>query len=403
MIFTYKALDKDGRAAEGTIDAANVDIAITSLQRKNLIITDIRSAEEASQGLLRKNISLFSRISTKEVVILSRQMSILFESQVSALRVFRLLGAENENQQLRMILTQVADDIQGGSPISAALSKHPKVFSPFYVNMIKAGEESGKLSETLVYLADYLERSYEVTSKTKNALIYPAFIVATFIAVMILMFTMVIPKISLIIEESGQEIPIYTKIIMGISNFMVAYWPFLGIGAIIFGFLAFRFLRTDQGKSELDQFKLKVPYVGDLYKKLYLSRIADNMNVMILSGIPMIRTLEITSDIVGNKVYKGILDDAIISVRAGSAVSDVFARYPEMPGILIQMMKVGEETGQLGVILKTLARFYQREVIGAVDTLIGLIEPVMIVVLGVGVAILLASVLVPIYNIAGTI
>ncbi|HRH26470.1 MAG TPA: type II secretion system F family protein [Candidatus Paceibacterota bacterium] len=403
MIFTYKALDKDGRAAEGTIDAANVDIAITSLQRKNLIITDIRSAEEASQGLLRKNISFFSRISTKEVVILSRQMSILFESQVSALRVFRLLGAENENQQLRVILTQVADDIQGGSPISAALAKHPKVFSAFYVNMIKAGEESGKLSETLVYLADYLERSYEVTSKTTNALIYPAFIVATFIAVMILMFTMVIPKISLIIEESGQEIPIYTKIIMGISNFMVAYWPFLGIGAIIAGFFAVRFLRTDQGRAELDEFKLKVPYVGDLYKKLFLSRIADNMNVMILSGIPMIRTLEITSDIVGNKVYKGILEDAIISVRAGSAVSDVFARYPEMPGILIQMMKVGEETGQLGVILKTLARFYQREVVGAIDTLIGLIEPVMIVVLGVGVAILLASVLVPIYNIAGTI
>lgn len=402
MIFTYKALDQDGRSQEGTIEALNVDIAINSLQRKNYIITSIVPLDEAKGGMLKKNLNLFSGVKNKDVVILSRQMAVLFDSQVSALRVFRLLAAEAENPQLRLVLTAAADDIQGGSPISNALSKHPKIFSAFYVNMIKAGEESGKLSDVLGYLADYLERSYEVTSKTRNALIYPAFIVATFIAVMVLMFTMVIPKISTIISESGQEIPIYTKIIMAISNFMVAYWPFMLVGLIIGAGLFIRYSRTEKGKEALDEFKLQIPYISDLYRKLYLSRIADNMNTMIISGIPMIRTLEITAEIVGNKVYKAILDDAINSVRGGSAVSEVFGKYKEMPGILIQMMKVGEETGQLGMILKTLARFYQREVVNAVDTLIGLIEPIMIVVLGVGVAILLASVLVPIYNIAGS-
>lgn len=400
MIFIYKALDAQGRSQEGTIDALNVDVAINSLQRKNYIITSINPIDENKGSLLKRNIKLFSRVTNKDIVILSRQMSILFESQVSALRVFRLLASEAENPELRLILTTVSDDIQAGSPISQALTKHPKVFSPFYVNMVKAGEESGKLSETLIFLADYLERSFEVTSKTRNALIYPAFIVVTFFAVMILMFTMVIPKISGIIEEAGQDVPIYTKIIMAMSNFMVSYWPFLLVGFIVAVFFTIRFGRTEKGAEFFDELKLQVPYVSDLYRKLYLSRIADNMNTMILSGIPMIRSLEITSAIVGNRTYKAILDDAIVSVRSGSAVSDVFARYKEMPGILIQMMRVGEETGQLGLILKTLARFYQREVINAVDTLIGLIEPVMIVVLGLGVAILLASVLVPIYNLA---
>jgi type IV pilus assembly protein PilC len=399
MLFSYKALDQSGSQQEGTVEALNADIAINSLQRRSLIITSIKPIDEKARTLT-SSFSFFSRVTGKQIVILSRQMAVLFESQISALRVFRLLAAEAENPQLRLVLSQISDDIQAGNPISGALAKHPKLFSPFYVNMVKAGEESGKMSENLVFLADYLERSFEITSKTRNALIYPAFIVVTFFAVMFLMFTMVIPKISAILTESAQEIPIYTKIILNISNFMVAYWPFIIVVLLGGAGLLVYYVRTPTGKAALDEFKLKVPYVGDLYKKLYISRISDNMNTMILSGISMIRTLEITSDVVGNKVYEAILQDAINSVRGGAPVSEVFARYKEMPGILIQMMKVGEETGQLGTILKTLSRFYQKEVINAVDTLIGLIEPIMIVVLGIGVAILLAAVIVPIYNIA---
>ncbi len=168
------------------------------------------------------NISFFDRVSTKDMVILSRQLSTLFEAQVSALRVFRMLAGETENKVLGAKLTIIADDLQGGSAISAALSKHPKVFSAFYVNMVKAGEESGKLDETFLYLADYLDRTYELTSKAKGALIYPAFVIVTFITVMILMFTMVIPKISGIITDSGVAIPVYTQVILGIAIFWSA-------------------------------------------------------------------------------------------------------------------------------------------------------------------------------------
>ncbi len=399
MIFTYKALDSTGSEREGTVEAVNVDIAINSLQRRGLIISSIKSADQPS-SIFSANIALFQRVSNKEIVILSRQMAILFEAQVSALRVFRLLALETVNPLLRKTLTAITDDLQGGSSISKALAKYPTVFSNFYVNMVKSGEESGKLDQTFLYLADYLDRTYEVTTKARNALIYPAFVITTFIIVMLLMFSVVIPKISTIITESGQQIPIYTQVVIGMSNFIVAYGIYMLIVAVIAGFFLLRYLRTPQGSAVFDGFKISIPYIGNLYRKLYLSRIADNMNTLLLSGIAMIKALEITSSVVGNKIYENILNNAIDSVKGGSSLSESLVPYSEIPGIMIQMIKVGEETGELGNILKTMSKFYQREVINAVDTLVDLIEPVMIVLLGLGVGILLASVLIPIYNIS---
>ncbi len=401
MIFVYKAIDKEGAAQQGTIEAVTIDAAINSLQRRNFTISSIEPAD-AKKSVFAMDIGFLSRVSNKDIVILSRQMSILFEAQVSALRVFRLLSGESENKILQKVLGTVADDLQSGSTISSALSKHPKVFSPFYVNMVKSGEESGKLDEIFIYLADYLDRTYEVTSKARNALIYPSFVIFTFFAVMILMFTVVIPKISAIIVESGQDIPIYTKVVLAISDFLVHYGIFLGIAvAICAGFLV-RYSRTPDGRVSFSKFKLSVPYLGTLYRKLYLSRISDNMNTMLISGIPMMRSIEITADIVDNDVYAGLLRESLEAVKAGTPVSEALSRYEEIPGIMIQMIKVGEETGQLGNILKTMAKFYRREVVNAVDTLVDLIEPIMIVTLGVGVGILLASVLVPIYNLSSS-
>lgn len=400
-LFNYKAIDQYGNATEGSIDAINQDVAISSLQRRGLIISAINSAEDAP--FLQRNIKFFERVSNRDVVILSRQIATLFEAQVSALRVFRLLGSEAPNPVLRRVLDEVSNDLQGGNSIAKALSKHPKVFSAFYVNMVKAGEESGKLDEVFMFLADYLERTYEVTSKAKNALIYPAFVVFTFVVVMILMLTMVIPRISDILIESGQSIPIYTRIVLGISSFFVNYGIFLLILLVVGGYFLIRYIRTDEGEYAFDRFKLSVPYIGDLYRKLYLSRLADNMNTMLASGIPIIKSLEVTADVVDNRVYKEILTDAAESIRGGGAVSDALEKHSEIPGIMIQMMRIGEETGELGEILKTLARFYRKEVNNAVDTLVGLIEPVMIVLLGLGVGVLLASVLIPIYNISSGI
>ena len=401
MIFNYKAIDNTGVEREGSIEAINLDVAITSLQRRGLIISTIKSPD--SGNFLQANIGFLTRISNKDVVILSRQMAILFEAQVSALRVFRLLGSEAENPMMRKALTEVADELQGGSSISKALQKHPAVFSSFYVNMVRSGEESGKLDEVFSYLADYLDRTYEVTSKARNALIYPAFVIAVFFAVMGIMFTVVIPKITSIIIDSGQPIPLYTQVVIAISNIFVHYSIFALIALIIVAGLIFRYIRSPTGKIKFDTFKLKVPYLGTLFRKLYLSRIADNMNTMLVSGIPMIKALEVTESIVGNAVYEQILTNSLDAVKGGSSLSDSLIQHHEIPSIMIQMIKVGEETGELGSILKTMAKFYQREVINAVDTLVDLIEPIMIVTLGLGVGVLLASVLIPIYNVANAI
>ncbi|MEN9647623.1 MAG: hypothetical protein RLY57_427 [Candidatus Parcubacteria bacterium] len=401
MLFVYNALDEKGAEQKGTIEAVNVDIAISALQRRGLIISHINEANTEG-NVFERSIGIFDRISNKDIVILSRQIATLFQAQVSALRVFRLLSAEIENQALGKVLNEVSEDLQSGSAISKALAKHPKAFSDFYVNMVRSGEESGKLDQTFAFLADYMDRTYEVTSKAKNALIYPAFVIFTFFAVMILMLTMVIPRLSQIILDSGQEVPIYTKAVIALSNFFVDYGVFLIIGLVVGVFFIVRFVRTSSGNESFDRFKISLPYIGSLYRKLYLSRIADNLSTMLSSGIPMLRALEITASVVDNAIFRTGLNASTEGVKGGSSLSDAFSQHKEIPNIMTQMIKVGEESGNLGEILGTLSKFYQREVTNAVDTLVGLIEPLMIVALGLGVGVLLAAVLLPIYNVAGT-
>lgn len=396
-LFTYTALDKDGNERSGTIDAVNVDLAITALQRRGLIISNIE--EEGT----KKNIlfvTLFSRVTTSDIVMLSRQITTLFEAQVSALRAFRLLATEARTPQLTSILSAIAEDIQSGSSISAALSKHPQVFSAFYVNMVRSGEEAGKLDETFGFLADYLDRNYELTQKARNALVYPTFLMGTFFVVMSLMMTVVIPQLSAMLTEVGQSVPIYTRIVITISEVFSQYiWLVVAL-LILGGIVLYRYTRSGSGKEVFSRARLQIPHVGGLYKMLFLSRIADNLATMLKSGIQILRGLEVTGSVVGDAVYEKILMSAALDVQGGLPVSEAFRKHPEIPGIVVAMIKVGEETGNMAQILETMARFYRREVNNSIDTLVGLIEPFMIVVLAVGVAILLASVLVPIYNIA---
>jgi len=401
MLFTYKVIDDKGQTQNGQIEAVSKDVAVSSLQRRRFIVVNVEKKDE--RGGFAKNITFFDKVPLKDIVIMSRQLSTLFEAQVSAVQAFTLIAENSENAILGDTLNSVSQDIQGGVTIAQAMTKHPRVFSDFFINMVSAGEEAGKLTETFGYLAEYLERQYELTSKTRNALVYPIFVIFTFVAVMVLMLVMVIPKLSAIIIDSGQDIPFYTKAVIWVSDFFVQYGIFILIFLVIGGGVVWYLSRSTAGREKIDSLKLNIPYVGDLYKKLYLSRIADNINTMLSSGIPVVRTLEITSSVVDSKVYEKILLQSVEGVKAGNPISATFAKFEEMPAILVQMVKVGEETGSLGDILKTLARFYKREVSNAVDTLIGMIEPVMIIVLGVGVGFLLTSILIPIYNIATTI
>lgn len=398
-VFSYSALDQSGNERQGMIDAVNVDIAITALQRRGLTVSGIEEVQR--EGAILERFQLFSGIKHSDIVLISRQITTLFEAQISALRAFRLLAAEARTPQLAEKLSAISDDIQAGSSISAALGKHPKVFSAFYVNLVRAGEEAGKLDETFEFLADYLDRNYEITQKARNALIYPAFVLGTFVVVMVMMMTLVIPRLASILDEVGQQVPIYTKVVIGISQFMAEYFLLIVVFVIIMGFISLRFITTDRGKIAYSKFRLWIPHIGLIYQQLFLSRIADNLATMLRSGIQMVRGLEVTAIVVGDPLYEEILTTATEEVKGGLPVSEALRKYPnEIPSMVVAMMKVGEETGNLSKILDTLSKFYRREVSNSIDTLVSLIEPFMIVSLALGVAFLLAAVLIPIYNIS---
>ena len=404
MLFKYVAIDKTNIQREGTVEAPSIDAAISAVQKRGYTVTAIDPIEQKKglQELLNFEFALFQGVSNKDIVILSRQISTLFTAHVSPLRIFRLLSAEVPNKQLQLIMSRIVDDMQAGSSISRALAAHPSVFSSFYVNMVRAGEESGSIEKSFAYMADYLDRSYEIVAKARNALVYPAFVVSIFVGVMVLMLTLVIPNIAKILIDSGQELPIYTKIVIGLSNFMVDYVALILITLAGGGVALWRFIRTPVGKRAFDEFMISIPYLGDLQRKLLLTRICDNISTMLASGVSMVQALEVTADVVDNEVYKEIIQAALQDVKGGRSFADAVGEYPEIPSVLSQMARVGEESGSLSEIMSTLATFYRREVYQAVETLIGLIEPLMIVMLGLGVGTLLASVLMPIYNLTNS-
>ena len=247
MLFNYKAIDQHNASREGVVEASNVDAAISRVQKEGYTIISIDPVDE-KKSVLDIEFNWFNSVSNKEIVILSRQISTLFDAQVSALRIFRLLASEVESVQLRTVLNSISDDLQAGSSISRALSAHPDIFSPFYINMVRSGEETGSLEKAFSYLADYLDRQYQVVSKAKGAMIYPAFVIGTFFAVMGLMLTMVIPRIAQILTDSGQELPIYTKAVIGLSNFLTNYIGLIFVVVAAGGFFFWKFAQTEVGK-----------------------------------------------------------------------------------------------------------------------------------------------------------
>ena len=396
--FEYKARTQTGEIRSGVIETTSQEAALDALHRNELTVVAIHAQAEKSVFEL----SFGGRVKQKDVVILSRQLATLFEAQIPVIESLRTLASDAAKPKLRVALTAMVDDINAGLALSQALAKHPQIFSLFYVNLVRAAEESGKLQEVFLYLADYLERSYYLTTKARNAMIYPAFVFSTFIVVMVLMLTVIMPRLTVIFEQSNVPIPLYTRAVIALSVFL-RQWGVVLLIALIGGAVAgWRWIATPKGKKFAHTIQLKIPVFGDLYKKLYMTRFADNLRTLIIGGIPIIRALTITSDVVGNVVYQEIIQRAVESVKGGNTISAALERSPEVPILVTQMIRIGESSGRLDFILGNIARFYQKEVDSLVENLVALIEPIMIVGLGIGVGILVASVLVPIYNLIGS-
>jgi len=404
MKFEYVARTSKGEVQSGTVETSSHEAAVEILQRHKLIVTSLRSVEEI-RGLIGK-IELpffFKKINLRDVSIFSRQLSILFASEVPLVEALRTMGNQTDKAVFKEKIFKIADDVDSGTAFSKTLTKYPEVFSAFYISLIRAGEVSGKLSESLEYLASHFEKEYNIMGKIKGAMYYPAFIFFALILVMIIMLVFVIPAITSVLEESGGDLPVITKGIIALVNFLRTkgwiLFALFAIGLVYF----FHWKSKPKGKKVWDKYILKAPIFGKIISKLALSRFSSNLSTLIKGGLPISKAMEITADVVGNETYKDIILEAEEGIRRGEFISATFKMKNEIPPLVSQMILIGEKTGKLPFVLENLSLFYEKEVERMTENLVSLIEPLLILILGLGVGFIVVGIIMPIYQLAGSV
>jgi type II secretory pathway component PulF len=402
MDFRYSAKDKEGKQVGGIVDAATEDAAVAVLHGRGFVVLELEAAQKGvlSGGDLLQSLN---RPRQRDVVAFTRQLSTLIEADVPLAEGMRTLARQTDNPSFSRVIADVTERLEGGTSLSGAFAAHPKLFSQFYVKLIRSGELSGRLAQSMDYLADYLERSQAIAGKVKNALAYPAFVIVAMIGVSLVMTIWVLPQLLVIFKEAGvTDLPFTTKALIAITDFVNQYIFFIlaAMVAVVLG--AVQWLKTPEGTLFWDRAQLKIPIFGPVLKSLFLARMAENLATLIKSDIAILDALRVTSDIVDNVVYRDILLHAEEEVRGGGQVSDVFRQYKEeIPSLMASMLAIGERTGKTDYMLGHVSTFYRTESEQRIDSISSLIEPVLVVVLGLGVAILVASILLPLYSLVG--
>ena len=396
MKFKYKAVSISGIEQLGKIEAGSRGRAIELLQKHKLVVISIKETKELVS--LKSFSAIFHRVSHKKIVIFSKELSILLMAGVPLVESLKIQYDQEESPYFKEQIFKISNMVEDGVPFSVALSKFPNIFSDFFVNIIRSGEASGKMQESLLHLSDYIEKQYLLTSKVKSALMYPAVIMGGFLLVGFGMMVFVVPQLVSIFEGSDQELPLPTKILIFVSDFMQHNVILIALGGCFLVYIVKKYLQTVKGKSRMDSLILKIPQFSSIFKKFYVARFAENLSMLISSGIPIINALQISGDVVGNSVYQKIIYNSVDEVKIGGSIAYSFERSDQLPPLVPKMIRVGERTGKLDVVLKDIAEFYTKEVDIAVDGLTAIIEPIMIFVLGGAVAALIASILMPIYQ-----
>jgi len=395
-VYKYKALNREEQTVSGLVEAASEDEAIGLLKDNELSIVSL--SEDSRGG--KKNIIIFGGVKPKDVVIFSRQFSVLISANVTLVQSLKLLVDQTKNLKLQMIISEIASEVDGGARLSDSMLKYPKVFSGFYVNIVKSGETSGKLDEVLNYLADELEKDYDMTSKIKGAMMYPAFVLTGLGVVGVVMMTFVVPKLTGIMQETGGELPIATRILIKVSDFLSAYWWLILISLVGSIFGAKSFSSTPSGKKFFGILILRLPIFGTLFQRIYLVRFTRSLQTLLIGGISITKALGIVAGVVDNYVYKSLIDETRKEIEDGNSISTAFLKSKDVPSMVTQMMSIGEKTGRLDTILERVTDFYTREVNNMVANLMTLMEPIIMVIMGIGVGLMVAAVIMPMYNMA---
>jgi type IV pilus assembly protein PilC len=397
--FAYKVRDRGGKLVEGTLEADSQQLLIGKLRSMGYMPIDIQQQNAPSMARELHIPFLSTRVKLKDVAVMSRQFATMINSGLALLRALNILAEQTESKPLASIINQVRIDVEKGSSLSAALSRHPKAFSRLYVAMVRAGEVGGVLDTVLLRLAETIEKQVELRRKVRSAMTYPIVVMVLVMLIVTAMLLFIIPMFKGLYAELGGTLPLPTRILLGISSFVRKFWYVLfGFNfGIFWGFR--RWIKTESGRKQWDTIKLKLPVMGLLVRKTALARFSRTLSALVRSGVPILESLDIVAETSGNHVVSAAVLDTQLAVKSGEPMSQRLERHAVFPPMVVQMMAVGEETGALDEMLDKIADFYDQEVEATVEALTSLIEPLLIVVMGAAVGGMVISLYLPMFNI----
>ncbi len=399
MKFKYHARTQEGELQTGFVEAANRQGALNTLTSHNLFVLSLEEPKGAS--LFERALSFFNRVKLNDQMVFTRQFATLMESKVPLSNSLRTLQQQTKNPLLKEAIFEVSSDIDAGLSLSQALERQGRIFSEFYVSMVRSAEITGRLEEAMMFLADYLDKEVMWHSRTRNALIYPVILIILFLIVAGVLLTTVFPQIEPLFKETNVELPLITNIFLASGKFILNWWWAIILIISVFVFLLIDYFQHEEGKAVADEMVIKLPVFGNLFKKMYVARFAESTSVLIKGGIPITQAIEISGHAVGNIVYRDILHEVAEGVRGGELFSNLLAQNEYyFPALVGQMVAIGESTGRLDETLSRISSFYIREVNDLLNNLVELIQPVLVAVIGIFVGLLFASILIPIYDLA---
>ncbi len=399
-LYSYHARDLEGVDHKGTMDTSDERQVSKVLMKKGLIVISVKRRSTGNKKLLDK---FLNRVSFNSVVVVTRQLATMVESGLVLSEAIDILGEQQSNKKFKEVLEEISRDIKSGMDLATAIKKHPDVFSPLYANLIKAGESSGKLDLTLKQMADSLEKEREFKSRVRGAFIYPAMIMIMMVAVGAIMMFFVIPKLTSLYTQSSIDLPLPTKILIATSTFSTRYWWAVIIMMVVLAILFRKWVKTTSGSYQFDAFLLKFPVIGKVIQGTTLTSFTRTFGLLTSAGIPLLDALTIVANVMGNQVYKRAIEETYKGVERGLPFSTQLDSVRLFPKIVPQMFRVGEETGKVDQISFRLADYFETESDHFVKNLTVIIEPLVLVILGVGVAFLVLSIILPIYKLSTTV
>jgi type IV pilus assembly protein PilC len=400
LSYRYTARDPaTGQYIKSNVEAENEQAAAKLIRKEGLVPIDIALSEKVSSGLLGR---FKNRVRTKDKVLFSRQLSTLINAGLPLVQSLRSVNAQTESKPLKVIVNKVISDVEAGATLSAAMAKHPQAFNQVYVSLIAAGEASGTLDKALERLAIQQEKDADLISKVRGAMIYPVIVLVVMIGVVTFMLVKVLPQVQVLYDGlPGAHLPILTVILLAVANFIIKFW-WLVLVLIGFGiFFTTRWARTFGGKQVIDKLKMKAWPVGPLFTKMYMARFARTGTTLVASGVPLLQMLQITGSAINNVHVEESLRKASEKVKGGKALSDSLQGDPNFLELVPNMLRIGEQSGSLEQMLAKTAEYYEKEVDDQVKAISTIIEPVLMVILGVVAFIIVAAVLLPVYGLAG--